>query len=107
MDEAFRKGGSFYSSYPQLLGLFVWFDCHLASHSKGNTNGIPRQSRPARRGKSTTTCLSNNTDFRKRFGTNEEPGLDSITFLPSSRAIDYKEAISARGNDKARLRPMR
>jgi hypothetical protein len=45
--------------------------------------------------------------LRKRFGTKEELGLDSITFVPSSRAIDYKEAISARGNGKARLRPMR
>jgi hypothetical protein len=45
--------------------------------------------------------------LRKRFGRKEEAGLDSITFVPSSRAIDYKEAISARGNGKARLRPMR
>lgn len=33
--------------------------------------------------------------------------LDSITFVPSSDACRYKEAISARGNGKARLRPMR
>lgn len=45
--------------------------------------------------------------LRKRLGKKGEQGLDSVTFIPSSRAIDYKEAISARGNGKARLRPMR
>jgi hypothetical protein len=35
------------------------------------------------------------------------PGLESITFVPSSRSTQYKEKISARGNGKARLRPMR
>jgi hypothetical protein len=45
--------------------------------------------------------------LRNRFGKKEEAGLNSITFVPSSRAIDYKEAISSRGNGKARLRPMR
>lgn len=35
------------------------------------------------------------------------PDLNAITFVPSSRSIQYKEAISARGNGKARLRPMR
>lgn len=45
--------------------------------------------------------------LKNRFAKLEQPGLDSITFVPSSRAIDYKEAISARGNGKARLRPMR
>jgi hypothetical protein len=34
-------------------------------------------------------------------------GLESITFVPSSRSTKYKEAITARGNGKARLRPMR
>ena len=33
--------------------------------------------------------------------------LRHITFVPSSRSVQYKEAISARGNGKARLRPMR
>jgi hypothetical protein len=33
--------------------------------------------------------------------------LDSITFVPSSDACTYKEKMSARGNGKARLRPMR
>jgi hypothetical protein len=33
--------------------------------------------------------------------------LDSITFIPSSDACRYKESITARGNGKARLRPMR
>ncbi|KAG7370249.1 Tic22-like family protein [Nitzschia inconspicua] len=33
--------------------------------------------------------------------------LDSITFVPSSDACLYKESITARGNGKARLRPMR
>ena len=45
--------------------------------------------------------------LRARFGGKEAPGLADITFVPSSRAIEYKEAISARGNGKARLRPMR
>lgn len=45
--------------------------------------------------------------LRQRFGPKERPGLDAITFVPSSRAIDYKQRISARGNGKARLRPMR
>ncbi|KAL7570336.1 hypothetical protein ACA910_017179 [Epithemia clementina (nom. ined.)] len=33
--------------------------------------------------------------------------LRHITFVPSSRSVHYKEVISARGNGKARLRPMR
>ena len=33
--------------------------------------------------------------------------LDSITFVPSSDACTYKESITAKGNGKARLRPMR
>lgn len=33
--------------------------------------------------------------------------LDSITFVPSSDACSYKESMTARGNGKARLRPMR
>jgi hypothetical protein len=37
----------------------------------------------------------------------EEPGLGHITFIPSSRSVQYKEGISARGNGKARLKPMR
>ena len=46
--------------------------------------------------------------LRQRIGRQDQPpGLDSITFVPSSRAIDYKQKISARGNGKARLRPMR
>lgn len=35
------------------------------------------------------------------------PGIGSITFVPSSRSIQYKEGITARGNGKARLKPMR
>ena len=38
---------------------------------------------------------------------NNSVGLDDIVFIPSSRSINYKESISARGNGKARLRPMR
>jgi hypothetical protein len=45
--------------------------------------------------------------LRQRLGKQEAPDLDSITFVPSSRCIDYKEKIRARGNGKARLRPMR
>jgi hypothetical protein len=45
--------------------------------------------------------------LRKRLGKKVGSELGDITFVPSSRAIDYKEAISARGNGKARLRPMR
>lgn len=33
--------------------------------------------------------------------------LESITFVPPSNCISYKEKISAQGNGKARLRPMR
>ncbi len=45
--------------------------------------------------------------LKRRFGKLEPPDLQDITFVPSSRAIDYKERISRRGNGKARLRPMR
>lgn len=38
---------------------------------------------------------------------NRDPGLEAITFVPPSNCVEYKEAISARGNGKARLRPMR
>jgi hypothetical protein len=34
-------------------------------------------------------------------------GLESITFVPPSYCVSYKEKISAQGNGKARLRPMR
>ena len=53
--------------------------------------------------------------FRNRFrnvvdngsdGSNESV-LDSLVFIPSSDACTYKEGITARGNGKARLRPMR
>jgi len=33
--------------------------------------------------------------------------LDDITFVPPKRCVEYKEKISAQGNGKARLRPMR
>jgi hypothetical protein len=33
--------------------------------------------------------------------------LSNIIFIPSSRAVKYKEQMSQRGNGKARLRPMR
>ena len=39
--------------------------------------------------------------------TKTTPDLEHITFVPSSRSVEYKEYISARGNGKARLRPMR
>jgi len=45
--------------------------------------------------------------LKSRFGKADAPGLNDITFVPSSRAIDYKETITGRGNGKARLRPMR
>lgn len=45
--------------------------------------------------------------LKRRFGKLDHPDLQDITFVPSSRAIDYKERISRRGNGKARLRPMR
>jgi hypothetical protein len=41
------------------------------------------------------------------FSSQKLSGLESITFVPSSRSAEYKEAISGRGNGKARLRPMR
>ena len=34
-------------------------------------------------------------------------GLETVTFVPSSDACKYKEKITAQGNGKARLRPMR
>ncbi|CAB9502025.1 expressed unknown protein [Seminavis robusta] len=37
----------------------------------------------------------------------EDAGLESITFVPSSRSIRYKQSITLRGNGKARLRPMK
>lgn len=51
--------------------------------------------------------------FKRRLSTlssskkNAPLGLDTITFVPSSDACRYKESITARGNGKARLRPMR
>lgn len=45
--------------------------------------------------------------LRQRFGKMKRSELDSITFVPSSRAISYKEKLSSQGNGKARLRPMR
>mmetsp|Transcript_12560 Transcript_12560/g.17821 ORF Transcript_12560/g.17821 Transcript_12560/m.17821 type:complete len:387 (-) Transcript_12560:64-1224(-) len=45
--------------------------------------------------------------LRERFASKTEPGLDSITFIPPSSGAHYKEQISAQGNGKARLRPMR
>jgi hypothetical protein len=46
--------------------------------------------------------------FQRRFTALSAPvGLDTITFVPSSDAGKYKESITARGNGKARLRPMR
>ena len=47
------------------------------------------------------------TPFQKRFGKTKAADLADITFVPSSRSTQYKERISARGNGKARLRPMR
>lgn len=35
------------------------------------------------------------------------PGLDSVTFIPQKKAVEFKEFISAKGNGKARIRPMR
>jgi len=37
----------------------------------------------------------------------KKPELDDITFVPPSNCVRYKEKISAQGNGKARLRPMR
>jgi len=36
-----------------------------------------------------------------------KPELDDITFVPPKLCVKYKEKISAQGNGKARLRPMR
>lgn len=47
-------------------------------------------------------------EVRNRFTRpSDTPDLDSITFIPSSRSVHYKEHITARGNGKSRLRPMR
>lgn len=46
--------------------------------------------------------------IRNRLGSrNVEPTLADITFVPSSRAVHFKRRISAHGNGKPRLRPMR
>lgn len=46
--------------------------------------------------------------IKNRFVTPQEaPGLGSITFVPSSRSIRYKNGITRRGNGKARLPRMR
>jgi len=46
--------------------------------------------------------------FQKRLPSKDNTlDLEHITFVPSSRCSQYKEALSARGNGKARLRPMR
>jgi hypothetical protein len=44
---------------------------------------------------------------RRLFLTQEAPTLQDVTFVPNSASVQYKEAISRRGNGKARLRPMR
>ena len=49
-------------------------------------------------------------EFKNRFTpprADASADLDSITFVPSSRSVHYKEHVTARGNGKARLRPMR
>lgn len=45
--------------------------------------------------------------FKDRFVTQEGPDLQHVTFIPSSRSVHYKEQMSAMGNGKCRLRPMR
>jgi len=46
--------------------------------------------------------------LERRFSSSPQVAdLEHITFVPSSRSVHYKEAVSARGNGKARLRPMR
>lgn len=45
--------------------------------------------------------------FRRRFGKSNPVDIHDITFIPNSRSVQYKERISACGNGKARLRPMR
>jgi hypothetical protein len=45
--------------------------------------------------------------LKKRLLSRPDPDLDHIVFVPSSRSVQYKEAMSARGNGKCRLRPMR
>jgi hypothetical protein len=49
--------------------------------------------------------------WKKRVGlgasSSSGPGLTDVSFVPSSKSARYKESISARGNSKPRLRPMR
>jgi hypothetical protein len=49
--------------------------------------------------------------FVKRLVTIKNPqrelDLNAITFIPNSRCVHYKHTITAQGNGKARLRPMR
>lgn len=46
-------------------------------------------------------------ELKRRFSSVDGDGLQDITFVPNSDAVHYKDAISRRGNGKARLRPMR
>eukprot|EP00523_Entomoneis_sp_CCMP467_P002384 CAMPEP_0168756372 /NCGR_PEP_ID=MMETSP0724-20121128/20577_1 /TAXON_ID=265536 /ORGANISM="Amphiprora sp., Strain CCMP467" /LENGTH=400 /DNA_ID=CAMNT_0008805069 /DNA_START=20 /DNA_END=1222 /DNA_ORIENTATION=+ len=56
----------------------------------------------------TTRMQSILKPFQKRLPSKDSTlDLEHVTFVPSSRTSLYKEAISARGNGKARLRPMR
>ena len=45
--------------------------------------------------------------LQRRFGKPSPLDLRDITFVPSSRSVQYKESITARGNGKARLPRMR
>ena len=45
--------------------------------------------------------------LKSQFEGKKSVGLEDITFVPPSNCVSYKEKISARGNGKARLRPMR
>jgi len=50
-------------------------------------------------------CTPNDVKYTNNNDLNNP--LDSIVFIPSSEAVEYKESMTTRGNGEARLRPMR
>lgn len=48
-----------------------------------------------------------NVALKKQQASSDDSLLDALVFIPSSDACTYKEKITARGDGKARLRPMR
>lgn len=45
--------------------------------------------------------------IKNQFQPEKKSGLESLTFIPTKLALEYKEKIASEGNGKSRLRPMR